>query len=188
MTRALRTISLFVALLGLAILSWIYARPQTTAPGEDRNPTSIGRAYLLRNAVLLGTDDSGRVYYRVFAETVEKSPVNDDLVLDKVRVEYEADTEVQWRLSANQGRATGERNIIDLMQDVRLSSTNPDSSSAMVAETEELRLNVEESTASTEQLVAILHGNTRFEATGFEANLKSDYLRLHSNVSIHFAR
>jgi LPS export ABC transporter protein LptC len=74
------------------------------------------------------------------------------------------------------------------MQDVRLSSTNPDSSSAMVAETEELRLNVEESTASTEQLVAILHGNTRFEATGFEANLKSDYLRLHSNVSIHFAR
>jgi LPS export ABC transporter protein LptC len=184
MSRTLRTASLFVGLLSLAVVTWIYALPEQDDSEQTRSPTTLSRGYFLRDAVLLGTDSSGHVYYRVFAGSVERSQANNDLVLERVRVEYEPEAEIHWNLSADHGRATSDRQFIHLKDRVRLSSTGPDIRDPTVVETEDLQLDVEKSIASTEALVAIVTGRTRFEAMGLEANLKSDYLRLHSNVSI----
>lgn len=181
-----RNIILFVVLSGAAFLTWLVSRPSTTVrlPPSPVAPEPSG--YYLRNATLLGTDEEGRVNYRVFAAELEQASVDAALLLQRVRIEYDPQTGVRWRMTAEQGFAPSDQSYIDLLHGVQLVNDPESGRDPVTIETEALRLEPESYIASTEGEVWMQRGKADFRAQGIKADLKQDYLEFQSNVSARF--
>jgi LPS export ABC transporter protein LptC len=177
-----RNIAVLVVLLGLALATWLVGRPPVS---EEVTATTeaVQLGYYLKNAVLLGTDADGRIYYRIFAGQVEQSSGAEELLLSKVRVEYEPDSDVNWKFSAERGTAAPDRDYIELQDGVQLTSETEVEGSLTTIETQSLRLNTRESEASTDEHVTLMHGKTRFEAESLRADLTRDYFELTQVVA-----
>jgi LPS export ABC transporter protein LptC len=157
------------------------SRPTAPAPGSatvDQPP--IG--YYSRNTVVARTDDSGRIYYRVFAGLLERASESDDLVLSEVRVEYDESEDVRWTVSAGRGVAPHGREYLDLFDGVRLATTPDGGGEPVVIEAERLRLDSAGYMASSDETVSIMRGDAMLSATGFSVDLKEDVIELHHNV------
>ena len=187
MNLNLRNVFFFVLLLSAALGTWVVSRTPPVSSANADGPTNLPLGYYLNNAVLLGTNTEGRVYYRVFAGRVQRAIASADLVLTDVRVEYEPETDIHWSMTARQASAPSERGYIDFEHDVRLSTLSTSDTRPTVIETDALRLHTESGVASSDQHVAIRQGNAEFEATGMRAELDREILELQSDVSARFA-
>ena len=178
MGHRLRNIVLFVSLGGIALASWILNRQPDRIAIErvGREPLPLG--YLLRDATLLNFDAQGKLLYTVHADSLEQSANDDDLVLRQVRVEYEPDADVRWKLSAGLGSAPTDGAHLDLVDGVRLTNEPEAGSEPVVIETEALRLDGKDFLASSDRQVAVHRGKSELLAAGLEAHLKDDRLEL----------
>lgn len=177
-----RNIAVITLLLGLAAATWLIGRPFPTDEVVT-TPAASQAGYYLKDAVLLGTDADGRIYYRVFAGRVEQSSGSDDLLLSRVRVEYEPELDVNWRFSAEEGRASTATDTIELARGVVLTHQAESDSPGTTIETQSLRLDAGKSMAQTEDHVTVRRGNTLFEAESLEADLNLDHLELQRVVA-----
>jgi len=182
MNTKLRNIVVLAILCAAALATWVLSRPQSIQAPQTSSTEQLPAGYYLRDAILIGTDSQGRVYYRVYAEIVEQASREDDLVLRQVRVEYEPEAQVRWSLTAQEGTAPSDRAYFDLLHSVRLTSQTNESSEATIIETEALRLYTDSFLASSDLSVAMHRGKTELHATGLRAHLKDDFLEL-PNVS-----
>jgi len=181
-----RNIILFVVLSGAALYTWLVAGPGTTEAPVQTPAATAPSGYYLRNATLLGTDEQGRVNYRVFAAELEQASRDAALVLGQVRVEYDPQTGVRWRMTADEGFAPSDQSYLDLRHGVRLVNEPRSGDEPVTIETEALRLEPGTYTASTDGDVAMRQGKADFRAKGLKADLKQDYLEFESNVSARF--
>jgi len=181
-----RNVILLGVLSGVALYTWLEGRPSTTVslPQPPVAPTPSG--YYLRNATLLGTDEEGRVSYRVFAAGLEQASLDAALILERVRVEYDPQTGIRWHLTAEQGFAPSDQSYLDLLHGVRLVNEPESGRDPVTIETESLRLEPESYIASTEGEVWMRRGKADFRAQGIRADLKQDHLEFQSNVSARF--
>ena len=145
---------------------------------EVEQDTPLG--YYLRDAVLIGTDTNGKISYRIYADEVEQHDANDDLVLRKVRVEYDSSEHVPWRLTADEGTVELHGEYLDLSGSVRLSNESEEGVVPTVVKTQQLRLDPASFVASSEEAVAFVRGKARISAVGLRADLKDGRLDLQS--------
>jgi LPS export ABC transporter protein LptC len=170
-------------LVGLTVLTWLYSRPQAPVDAPRQGAGNGDPSYYLSNATLFGTDVAGKIYYRLRAARVERPADGGDLQFRDLTVEYDPDTEVHWRLSAAAGTAADAHSLLYLSDGVRLESSDGQQPDTTVIEADTLTLDTAASTVTTPDEVRLAHGRTRFEATGLTADLASDRIDLHSNVS-----
>ena len=179
-----RNVLLFLALAGAALATWIVAREPVadTTGTTGRAPPS--RSYYLTGAVVHGTDDDGRIYYRIFADRIEQQEKGDDLWLYDLSVRYSPETDVSWEISAARGRASSDRDFIELLDSVRFAGTGHAGDSDTVLETSELQLYLDEFRATSSAQIHMRKGRSAVSAKGLELDLETDDWRLVSDVSI----
>lgn len=184
------SVALF-ALAGAAAASWYFSRPQPAAPEAESGSGDAPRGYYLRDATLLGTDETGRRFFSIHAGEAVQADAETRLELTDVRVEYRDEQDVDWTISAERAVTPDDRSYLDLEQ-VRLANdADADGADAeaadaarrhMTIETAQLRLDTREYLASTDAAVRIRVGEATIEGVGLRARLREDYVELESQV------
>lgn len=180
-----RNLLLATLLSAGVVVSWYFSRAGREAPPVVDSYAQAPLGYYLRNAVLLGTDDQGSVFYRVLAARVAQADEDDALELEQVRVEYRDSESVNWHVSAEQAQAPSDQTYLELSGNVRLAN-RADAGATTVIETQKLHLEPDLYLASTDLPVSVSVGGARLDAVGMKAYLKDDRLELESNVHGQF--
>lgn len=174
-----------LALAAAAAASWYFSRPQDAAPEGRTDTAGPPLGYYLRDATLLGTDESGRLIFRAHAAEAVQARDEAMLELTDVSIEYRDEQAVGWSITAERAVTPDDRSYLDLEQ-VRLANdaeadadTDPE---PMIIETASLRLDPAEYVASTEADVRIRVGDATLEGTGLRARLREDFVELKSKV------
>lgn len=176
MTQTLRNGAL-LGVLGLAAVGTSLLGRQE-APILTSSEVSAPRTFYLRDAMILGTDPSGYVAYRVFATMVEQPEQDQPLVLSEVRVEYDERERVPWLVTA--ARATLHEGETMRLHDARLSSLAEPGADSLIIETDELELDAQTYVARAEHSVVLSRGSARVEAQSLSADLKQNRIVLES--------
>ncbi|HUQ51248.1 MAG TPA: LPS export ABC transporter periplasmic protein LptC [Gammaproteobacteria bacterium] len=181
-----------VVMLVLAILAaatWVATwPPQNAGLPKERSANEGPLGYYLRGARLFGTDDEGRVTYRVRAERLDEVPDEARLRLEGVAVEYQPPDNTAWAISAATGSVPKDGSLLDLRGNVEIRSTPSDGSNPITINTEQLRFSPESSSAESDERVRVRVGDWHFEAVGLSTHLKGDALELESQVHGTFSR
>ena len=177
-----------VVLAALAVATWIYGRVPPVAPRTLPVEGAQPLGYYLRAARMLGTDEQGRVAYRIMADNLEELPQQQRLKLDGVRIEYlpaEADT---WLISATAGTAPKDGSELLLNGNVSLRSEPRNGGKPVVITAQTLRFLPNTSSAESEMPVTISVGDWHVDAGRFRTLLKGDVMELESKVHGTFSR
>jgi LPS export ABC transporter protein LptC len=182
----LRNLLYAAFLIGAAGSSWYWSRVGTaeSQPGVLRESLPLG--YYLTDAEILGTDDDGRLLYKIWAGRAEERPNEDRLLLSDVRVEYRPITNVPWLLTADTGEAPTDQSYIDLNGAVELINVPRDDEVRTTIRTQALRFEPETFVASSEDNVSVFLGAGRLDAIGIKVYLRDDRLELESSVHGEF--
>jgi LPS export ABC transporter protein LptC len=180
---SLRNTVVMVVLAILAAATWIatWQRPDTAAPVErvaDAEPLG----YYARGARLSGTDEQGRMTYRIFAERLDEVPGEERLQLTGVNVDYQPADETAWTLTAASAKYAWKGAQLDLNGNVEARSMPADGSRPWTISTEKLLFSPDTSSAETDEDVEIHVGDWQLRAAGLRADLKGDTLALESRV------
>jgi LPS export ABC transporter protein LptC len=179
MMRAVRNGLIFVLLAGAAIFTWLSSRPVPPVDQSTQGQPIVPRGYYLRDAVILGTDSSGLVSYRVFAGTVEQPAQERNLVLREVRVEYDAREDVPWMVTAARATTPGKGEVMQLYE-VRLSTLPAPGTDPTVIEAPELAFDPEAYLAWSTEPVVVSRGSARLDAMRLSVDLREDQIELES--------
>jgi lipopolysaccharide export system protein LptC len=177
-------------LAAAALVTWYFGRPAPSAKPRAADSRAYPLGYYLRDAVLLGTDDQGRISYRLHAGLVEERPDEARLALENVRFEYEPSEKIPWTIIAARGEAPigDERPYVDLSGNVELTRAPAAQGAPTRVDTEMLRLVPDEHLASADGPVQISVGGNALDAVGLKAFLEDDRVELESQVHGRFVR
>jgi lipopolysaccharide export system protein LptC len=181
-----RSILVLCLLTAAAAATWYFSRPPQPGAAAARDGAGGPPSYYLRDAVLLQTDDDGRVLYRIHADLVEERPDDRALLLDGVRIEYRDAEEIPWQVRAGRAAAWIESQSLELHDGVELVRDPGESGVPTVVRTEQLLLEPRRHLASAEGEVVFTVGRNTLAAVGLKAFLKEDRLELESNVHGRF--
>lgn len=179
----MRNTFVMIALALAAAATWVLTwQPQERSlPVEDAG-TSQSLGYYLRGARMVGTDEQGRVAYRIFAERLDELPDEGRLELTGVDVEYQPPDETPWSISAAKASATKDIEWLELTGGVEIRSTGTEDSDPVTVVTQKLTFWPDTSNAESSERVEIQVGKWRFSGGGLRADLKGDSLKLESDV------
>jgi LPS export ABC transporter protein LptC len=180
-----------VVMLVLAIFAaatWVATwSPQDQGPAADRSADLGPLGYYVRGARLLGTDEQGRVTYRIRAERLDELPAEDQLRLEGVNVEYHPAEDTAWAITATNASALKDGSLLELSGDVQVRNVPTPGSTQQTILTQALRFWPGTSSVESDQPVEIRLGDWRLHAIGLRTDLKGDTLRLESQVHGTFA-
>jgi LPS export ABC transporter protein LptC len=185
---SLRHTIITVLLAALAVGTWIY----TWEPAATKRSRNVGAddqplGYYLKGARLLGTDEEGRVAYRILAERLEELPARELLELAGVEIEYRPVDSQPWRMSANSATAPKDASQLDLVGSVELRNEPAPGDEPLLIATETLRFLPDTSSVESDQPVQIRIGDWQLDAIGIRTHLKGDTLELESKVHGRFS-
>lgn len=177
----MRNTVIMLVLAVVAAATWIatWRRPEADQPAAV-GATSAPLGFYLRGARILGTDEQGRIRYRIFAERLDELPEENRLLLTNVNVEYEPPDEAPWSITAASASSEKDVSRLDLMGGVEIRSAPTDDSRPLTIVTEKLTFWPEASSAETGEPVEIRFGGLHLRGSGL--HLKGDSLRLESDV------
>lgn len=169
-------------LVAAAVGTWILG--QRADPGAELTRIGDGTppAYYLRDAVMLRTDENGRVLYRVHADLAEEQPGGEGLLLTGVRVEYREDEQIPWHVRAGRAAAWLEEQTLELKDGVELIRMPEGDTPAVTVRAEQVLLEPLRHLASADGKVLFTRGANEIAAVGLKAFLKEDRLELESDV------
>lgn len=177
-----RNLLLFLLLSGAALVTFVLSREPELPAGTAAVGGAAPQAYYLNGAVLHGTDEHGRIIYRVIAERVEQQPGSDDLFLDGIRVEYTPESNIQWGLTAASGYMMRDQSHFELA-DARLTRTAEDDGSVTSFETPSLTLDAAAGRASSGVAVVFRSEGTTVRAVGMTLDLETETFVLDKDAT-----
>jgi LPS export ABC transporter protein LptC len=176
-------VTLLLALVAAAL--WLATwQPQSVAPAVERSGDAQPLGFYVRGARMTGTDEEGRVTYRVLAERLDELPDEQRLQLTGVNVEYQPADETAWSISAARGSSPRDGSLLDLVGNVQMRSVPADGSKPRTISTESLRFWPDTSKVETEAPVSFRVGDWQVDGVGLRADLKEDTLELESSHGI----
>lgn len=181
-------VTLLLALV--AAVTWLALtwQRQGTTPPVERTDAAQPLGYYVHGARMTGTDEQGRVAYRVLSGRLDEVPEEDRLRLTDVSIEYHPPEDTAWSISAASASSPKGGSPLDLVGNVEIKSVPTDGSEPLTIDTEELRFWPDTSIAETDAYAHIRVGSLQFDALGLRADLKADLLELESQVHGTFAR
>ena len=181
--RTLRNTVVMVVLAILAAATWIatWERLDVGAP-VDQPSESGPLGYSARGARLSGTDEQGRLMYRVFAERLAEIPGEERLQLIGVNVDYQPADETEWTLMAASGTYARNRSQLDLLGNVEVRSMPDDGAHPVTIVTDKLLFSPDTSSIESDEKVEIRVGDLHLRGVGLRSDLKGGTLKLESDV------
>lgn len=177
----MRNTVVMLVLAVFAAATWfVTLPPQNAAPVVERGADSEPLGYYARGARLSGTDDNGRLTYRVFAERLDEVPGAELLQLTGVTVDYWPADDAPWALSAATATYARDGSAIELRGQVEVRNSPSDGSKPKRIATEQLRFLPDTSSAESEEPVEIHVGDWQLHGVGLRADLKEGTLKLES--------
>jgi LPS export ABC transporter protein LptC len=183
-----RNLILIVLLGAAAAASWWWSRPELVEAPRPRPSGDQDLGYYLHGARMLGTDESGRVAYEIFADRLDERPGEDRLLLERVQIDYHPPDQMPWVITAGSGSATRDHSEIELADGVEIQSQPTDGRAPVHVTTSKLRFLPMTSLAETDQHVVMSAGSWHVEANGLRTLLKADRMELESDVHGQFAQ
>ena len=184
----MRNTVVMVVLAVLAAATWVYTwRPEAPAAPAPADTDEQPLGYYVHGARVLGTDEQGRVVYRVNARRLDELPDQGVLNFDGVNVEYRPMDATPWEISANSATGPKDGSALELIGQVELESAPTDGGAPVVITTERLKFSADTSRAETDEAVKIRVGDWQLDAVGLRTDLKDDTLRLESEIHGTFA-
>lgn len=185
----MRNTLVMLLLAVLAAATWIATWPRSEPdPGAGADLDTRPLGYYVRGARILGTDEQGRVLYRINAERFDELPDEQRLRLEGVAIEYLPADDTPWALTATSATAPKDGSLLDLAGDVEVSSSPTDGSRPVTITTQKLRFWPDTSSAESDEAVEIRVGDWQLSAVGMRTLLKGDTLELESQVHGTFSR
>jgi len=176
-----RNIVVMIVLAILAAATWLVTLQREDAePVADDETEAAPLGYYARGARLSGTDDEGRLTYRVFAERLDEVPGQELLQLTGVTVDYWPAGNAPWKLSAANAKFARDGSEIELTGEVQASNAPSDGSKPKRIATERLLFLPDMSSAESDAAVKIHVGDWQLDGIGLRADLKEDTLELES--------
>ncbi len=165
-------------LAALAGSSWLWSRFETnTALLQLPDDVSIHPGYYLIDAMVLGTDEEGNLRYRLNADRIDERPDQSGLTFNNVAIEYAAQTDSLWTISAAVAEGPADLEFLDLYDHVLLSGLTGNRQ-PMTIETSILRFDPHNLIATTDAEVLVTSGGLQLSAVGLEARLQDNVLDL----------
>lgn len=172
-----------VVLAILAAATWIATWQRLdVSPLVDRVTATEPLGYYARGARLSGTDEQGRLTYRVFAERLEELPGEEGVQLVGVNVDYQPSDDTEWTLMSATARYARDGSQIDLLGNVEVRSLPVGGSRSVTIFTDKLVFSPDTSRAETDEKVEIGVGDWQLQGVGLRSDLKGGTLRLESEV------
>jgi LPS export ABC transporter protein LptC len=184
-----RNTVVMIVLAILAAATWVatWQRQDAVQPAESSADTRPLGYYAL-GAELLGTDEQGRVTYRIRADRLDELPDEGRLQLEGVNVQYQPTDETAWAISAASASRMKNGTQLDFAGNVEVRSAPTDGSEPMTIVTEKLRFSPDTSSAESDEPVRMRVGDWQLDAVGLRTHLKGDTLELESQVHGTFSR
>ncbi len=177
-------ILLLVALLALAVLV-IRIGVRDDGPDAPLAAPETPR-YYLKGAVVTEFGADGAVRYELAAEHATEEPGTGKVLLETVTIDYLAEPERRWHVTAERGHLTQGAPVVELEGDVRLTGTGEGLLEPAVLRSPSLSLDTDARVASTAAPVELDFGRHALRAQGLRADLKGETLRLESSVNGRF--
>ena len=181
-----RNLVIFSMLTTAAAASWYWGRVGTSDEPLGELQETLPLGYYLTDAEITGTDEEGRLLYKIWAGRAEERPNENRLLLSDVRVEYRPEDDGPWLLTADSGEAPADESYFDLRGAVELANETYDGDRTIIR-TQTLRFEPGQLIASSNEAVSLLVGSRRLDAVGIRVFLKEDRLELESSVHGEFA-
>ena len=175
---------LLVAALLIGYNFWL-SRDQdqlTSAPAPEQP------GYYLKQARVLETQADGASRFNLRADTIQQNPADDSFQLNKVELQYHAETNNEWRLSADTGTLPADTSSVELHGQVRIwpSPDNPTTRNLLVR-TESLYLNLLDNIATAPGAITFEMNQQRITGVGLRADLKQQQVHIESQVHGQFS-
>jgi lipopolysaccharide export system protein LptC len=174
-----RPVRLAVLALAALVTGAIYLR--NDEPEQQAAGPRLALGYYLRDAVLQGTGEDGRVLYRVTASDARQVDAGGLVLLTDVNVAYTPTAAVPWTLSATQGQMPPDRTIIELSGEV-VATAQSAGEAPLTIRTDYLELDPEAYVARTDRGVQVDRARDTLRARGMRAYLKEDRIELETEV------
>jgi LPS export ABC transporter protein LptC len=176
-----RNTLVMILLAIVAAATWVATwQRQDEAPAAERAEDSEPLGYYLLGARFSGTDDRGRVMYRVLADRLDEQPGNQPLKLTGVKVDYQPKDEAAWALSAATASAAKDGSQLDLVGSVEVRSATVDGSEPWTIRSDALHFWPNTAKAESRVPVEVRIGDWKFDASGLRMDLKGESLELES--------
>jgi LPS export ABC transporter protein LptC len=176
---------LLVALI--ALLAVILRRGSDEGTAErDQGTTPDGTGYYLRDALVREYGEDGAVRLEVAARAATQDLASGAIALETVSVNYFALPGQRWRLTADGGMAHPDMNTVELEGNVVMRGEKRALPEPAVLSTDHLTLDTRQRQARTDAPVTLGFGAYALAATGMQADLMAETLRLESGVNGRF--
>lgn len=179
---SLRNTIAIVFLAGAAAASSWWSREPPDDPARRRTDDSALPGYYAHGTRLTGTDEQGRVLYRLRADSLEEVPDDESYAMAGVRVEYTPADEVPWSLTATRASRPKSDARLDLEGEVELRSVPADGVRVYVITTARLQFDPDQSWVESDQRVDLRVGDLTLSGVGLGLNLNEERLQLKSDV------
>lgn len=179
--RILNLLALCV-LAGIAAATWYWSRPPEDMPTATGASAEQPPSYYLKDAILLETNDDGRVLYQIRAKLVEERPDDGALVADDVLLEWRESEDVPWLVKAGRAVVSVERRVLELERGVELVREPRNDGNVAVVRTERLVVEPDRHVARADGDVRLEVGASTLTAVGLQAFLQEDRLELERDV------
>lgn len=179
----MRNTVVMVVLAILAAATWVATWQRLDeSPLVDQVAPTEPLGFYAKGARLSGTDEQGRLTYRVFAERLEELPGEERMQLIGVNVDYQPSDEAEWTLMAATAKYARDGSRIDFLGNVEVRSVPVDGSHPVTILTDKLVFSPDTSTAETDEHVEIRVGDWQLQGIGLRSDLKGGSLKLESEV------
>lgn len=177
MNRYWRTVTLTTVCAGLAASYGLLVK--NNGDNGAPAPTPEQQGYYAKDATIIETNETGAAQLKLRADAIEQNPQDDSIRLQDVKVDYLSAPDKLWLLTAGSAYVPPDSRVIDFSGDVVVRPQGEQASS-MVLRTESLRVDTENSIASSKTDVSIEMNQQRLTARGVTADLKRERYQLES--------
>jgi len=179
-TPDLRTVMTLIVLAAGAAASTFLVVMNSEDDDEQRKP-ALQLAYYLDSATLTGTGPDGVVLYSVQTTRAQQMSNTREIELDEILMDYGAPQGLPWQVRADRGRIPEDASVIMLEGNI-VAVSGPNHPNRTEIRTQSLNIDPDTMKATTNKRVTLLFDDRKLNATGMEADFKSNNLKLLANV------
>jgi LPS export ABC transporter protein LptC len=174
-----------LTVLVLAVSTWYLSNPGRT-PTQSVRGHNDSPGYFLKSATLTDFTVLGDPSLKIGAERIDQIGHGNEVVLQNVRVAYQAPGGQQWLMTGDIAHLEPGGNIVDMNGNVRIEGTDAMHPNHAIIRTDTLSYDVSAGIASTKSDIKINFGEQVLNARGLVANLKEHTVHLESRVNGRF--
>lgn len=171
-----------VFLTGCALGTWSWYEAVQPERQDGETKTAEVSGYYLLNAGFVSPGPDGQPLYRLDASRMTLGVASGLVEMDRVRIEYRQESTVDWVVTAPSGSARLDWKTLQLQGGVRVVVESAEGPTVFL-DTPVLRVDANESLASTESEVQLARGPHTVEAVGMTVDLTAGLVRLESRVN-----